>query len=91
MLLIFIAQYPQFLGHLPLDRQVRVVEQYAAVRLGVIEVVAFIGEDSLVAQHREPVREPARNKKLPFVLFAQLHAEPLPEGLTAFAQIHRYV
>ena len=89
--LVFLAEDTQFLGHLPVDRQVRVVEQYTAVRLGMVGVVALVGEDRLIAQHREPVREPARNKKLPFVLFVQLHAEPLSEGRTAFAQIDGYI
>ena len=77
---IFGTQYPQIFRHLPIDRQIRVVEQNTAVRLRMIEVVAFIGEDSLIAQHREPVRKTARNIELPFVLFAQLYAEPLPVG-----------
>lgn len=91
MTFVFIAQNPQILRDLPIDGQIGIIQQNTAVRLRMIEVIAFVGEDSLVAQHRESVRKSARNIELPLVLFAQLYAEPLPVGRAVLAQIHRYI
>ena len=91
MFLVFIADDAQFLGDLPVDRQIGVVQHDTTVRFGMVEVIAFIGKDSLLAQHGETVRKTARDEELPFVLFAQFDAEPLTKSRAVLAQVNRHV
>lgn len=88
---VFVAQDPQFFGYLPIDRQIRVAQQQSAICLGVIEVIAFIGKDRLIAQHRETMCKTTGNEELPFVLLAQLHAVPLSESGAVLSQIDRHI
>ena len=67
---IFIADDTQVFRNLPIDGKVRIVEQDTAICLGMIKVIAFIGEDSLIAEHRETVRKTAGDEELAFIIFA---------------------
>lgn len=88
---IFVADDTCLLRNLPVYRQVRIVQQYTSVGLRMVQIVTFIGKDSRLAQYGETVCKALWHKELPFILFAQLDAEPLAESRTAFAQIDRYV
>ena len=88
---VFFTDDTQVLGYLPIDRQVRIVQQDTSVRFGMVEVVAFIVEDSRLTQYGETMRKTFRDKELTFVLIAQLHAIPLTIGLAALPQIDRYI
>ena len=65
---VFVTNDTYLLGDLPVDTQIRIIEQDAAICFRMIEVVTFIGKDSLIAQYGEPMRKPARDKELSFVL-----------------------
>ena len=91
MVFIFLADDPFLLRNLPIYRQIRIVQKNTSVSLRMIQVIAFIGKYSLLAQYRKTMCKTTRNKELTFVLFAQLHAEPLPIRLAALTQINRYV
>ena len=84
---IFGTDDTEFFGDLPIDREVGIVKEDTSVCLGMVEVVAFIGEDRLIAQHGEAVCKTAWDEELAFVLFAQFDAEPLSVGGAVFAQI----
>lgn len=88
---VFGAYNAQICRDLPIDCQIRVAQQQSAICLRVIEVIAFIGKDRLIAQHREAVCKTTGNEELPFVLLAQLHAVPLSESGAVLTQIHRYI
>ena len=75
----------------PVDAQRGVVPRDGALRFGGIEVVALVLEYSLVAQHREAVREAPRHEELPFVVPRELHGDVPPERGRAAADVHRDV
>ena len=56
-----------------------------------IEIIAFVGEDSLLTEYGKTMRKAAWNKELPFVVFAQFYSIPLTIGLTVLAQINRHI
>ena len=91
MVFIFLADDPFLLRNLPIYRQIRIIQKNTSVSLRMIQVIAFIGKDRFLTQHRESMRETTGDVELTFVLFAQLHAEPLPIRLAALTQINRYV
>ena len=62
--------------YLPVDAQVRVVEQQAAFQLGMVQVVALVGEDGSGAEHGKTVRESLRNQVLQVVFSGQFHNCP---------------
>jgi len=88
---IFGADDTQFFRHLPIDSQIRVVQQQSAIRFRMIEVIAFVGEDGLVAEHRETMCKALGDEELTLVILTQLHAVPLTEGGTVFAQIDSHI
>ena len=75
----------------PVDPDRGVVPGDRPLTFGSIEVVAFVLEYRLVAQHRKTVGEPARNEELTFVLCRQLHGDMTAEGGRAAADVDRYV
>ena len=56
-----------------------------------VEVVALVGENGLLAQYGESVGKSAGDEELALVLFAQFDGKPLTKGGTLFAQIDSYV
>ena len=91
MAFVLIANDTEVFGYLPVDSEIGIIEQNTAICFGMVEVIALIGKDRLIAQHGEAMRKSAGDIELTFVLFTQFDAEPLPEGLAAFAQIDGYV
>lgn len=75
----------------PVDPDRGVVPGDRPLAFGSIEVVAFVLEYRLVAQHRKTVGEPARNEELTFVLCRQLHGDMTAEGGRAAADVDRHV
>lgn len=88
---IFLAEDTCFRRNLPVDSEVGVAQEQPSVRLGMVEIVAFVGEDRFLAEDGETVCKPPRDIELAVVLFAQFDTEPLAEGRALFAQVHRYV
>ena len=62
MAAVFVAEYAQVGRQPPVDIEVRVGEQYSALGLGVIEVVALVGESGGVAEDGEAVAQALREK-----------------------------
>ena len=70
MLGILLADDAELLRHLPINSETRVTQQQTTIRLRMIEIVAFIGKNSLVAEYGETMCKTARNEELTFVLLA---------------------
>ena len=77
--------------HLPIDIERGVGKEYSTVDLGVIELVALIGEDSRFAEDRETMCKAFGDKELAMILFVEFDGEPLTVGGTILAQIDRDV
>ena len=75
--------------HLPIDIERGVGKEYSTVGFGVVELVAFISEDSRFAQHGETMRKALGDKELAVILFVEFDGEPLTECGTILAQIDR--
>ena len=91
MFFVFVTYDASLLRDAPVDRQGRIAQQETALCLRVVQVVAFVRKDRALAQHGEAMGKTAGNEELPFVLFAQLHTEPLSERGTLRTQVYRYV
>ena len=91
MAFVLIANDTEVLGYLPVDGEIGIIEQNTAICFGMVEVIALIGKDRLIAQHGEAMRKSAGDIELTFVLFTQFDAEPLSVSRTVFAQIDRYI
>lgn len=85
---VLLADNTLVLGNLPVNSQIRVVEQDTTVSLGVIEIIAFIGEDGRLAQHGETMRKTFGDEELTVIVGAQFYGKPLTVGLAALAYIH---
>ena len=68
MFFIFVTNDTLFFGDLPIYCEVRITQQKTTFRLRVVEVVAFIGEDSRLTQDGETMRKATRDEELTMVL-----------------------
>lgn len=91
MLLVLVADDAEVFGNPPVDGQVWIVEQYAAIGFGMIEIIAFIGKDSLLAQDGKAMCKTFGDEELALVLFGQFDAEPLSESRALPAQVNGHV
>ena len=80
MLRVLVAQYGVACGYAPVNAEASVEYAYAAVGLGVVEVVALVLEHGHVAKHREAVGKPLWYEELAVVLLCELHCHVLPVG-----------
>lgn len=73
--------------HLPVDVQILVVEEDAAFGGLVVEGGALVGENGVVFQRGETVRESGGNVELAEIIGGEQRGNILPIGGTAFADI----
>ena len=73
----------------PFDAKGGVVEHEAALGCLAVEVVALVGEERVILEDDEAMREAARDEELLLVLSSQNDAHVLPERRRALADIDR--
>ena len=71
----------------PLDAEGGIVELEAALGFPAVNVVALVGEERIVLEDDETMREAARNEELASVLGRELAADGLAEGRRALADV----
>lgn len=86
---VLLAQYPQFFGYLPINRQIRVAEQDPAIRLRMVQVIALVRKNRRLTQYRKTMRKTLGDEELQVVLCTQLDTVPLTESRTVLTQIYR--
>ena len=74
---------------LPVDPDGGIIPDNRPLGLRRVQVVALVLEHGLLAQHRESVREAARNEALPVVLRRQFDGDMPAEGRRPAADIDR--
>ena len=75
----------------PVDTDLRVVPCDRPLALRGVVVVAFILEDSLLAQHDKSVRESAGDEQLTLVFARKLDGHKAAEGRRAAADVHGHI
>ena len=73
---------------LPVNQKRGVQNGDAAIRLGVVELVALVLEHCCVAENDETVCKAFGNKELPVVFIAELDSDVLPVGRRALAYVY---
>ena len=77
MLRVLFAEYGVFRWYAPVDAEAIVKNADAAVRFGMVKLVALVLEHGRLAQHRETVGETFRDKELSVVVLGQLYGHVL--------------
>lgn len=75
----------------PVDAYVRVIPGYSAFRFGVVELIAFVLEQRLLAQDGETVGEALRDEGLEVVLPCQLYHLIFAICRGILAQVHSHI
>ena len=88
---IFVAEDAFGFGNLPVDAQGRIRQEDASVGFGMVEFVAFVGEDGLLAQHAEAVGKPLGDIELQVVVLVEFNGKMLSEGGAVFTQIYCHI
>ena len=85
---VLVGQYGIVGRDSPVDSQALIQNAYAPVSFRVVELVAFVLEDSSLGQDGKAVGEALGNEELSMVVLRELHRDVLPVGVAAFADVH---
>lgn len=88
MFRVLLAQYCVLCRYLPVDTQAVVKDTDAAVRLGMVELIALVLEHRRLAQHGKTVRKAFRNEELSVVVLRQFNRDVLAVCWRAFPYIN---
>ena len=88
MLRVLFAEYGVFRWYAPVDAEAIVKNADAAVRFGMVELVALVLEHGRLAQYGKTVGETFRNEELPVVVLCQLYGHVLSVCRRAFAYVN---
>ena len=88
---IFVAEDAFGFGNLPVDAQGRIRQEDASVGFGMVELIAFVREDGLLAQHAEAVGKPLGDIELQVVVLVEFNGKMLSEGGAVFTQIYCHI
>lgn len=75
----------------PVDRQINVVPDDAALMLWCVVIGRFVKKFSRFAQHHKTMRKAFGHPELVFVFSTQMSPYSLSEGCAVFAQIHGHI
>lgn len=70
------------------DGDIRVIPHEPALVIRMIDIVALVAEDRIIAQHKEAMSKTTRDKELTMVLGRENHALPLPVCLATGTQLN---
>ena len=91
MLGVLLREDGLFYRYPPINTQAVVLNGYAAVGFGRIEIVALILEHRRLTQNREAVGKTTGDEELAVIVLRKLNCDMLPVSRRAFPNIHRNV
>ena len=74
------TQYGHPVRNLPIDSKTFILNIYSGICFRMIKIIAFVLEDSHLAQHDKTMCKPARNKELPMVFLRKFYGNVLSES-----------
>ena len=89
--MVFLGEDTLLCGHLPVNVQFGVAEEQSTICLGMVEIVALVGEDGCLAEDGETVGKASWYEELTMVVRGEFDGIPLAVGGAAVAQINRYI
>ena len=91
MLQILFTEYRLLHRYAPVNAQGFVLDVDSAIGLRMIELIAFVLEDSGLRENSEAMGKAPRNKELTMIVFCQFYCYMLAECRRAFTDVNGYV
>ena len=88
MLQVLFAEYCLLHRYAPVNAKGFILDIYAAISLGMIELVALILEDGSLGENGEAMGKTPRNKELTMIVFRQFYCYMLSECWRTLANVN---
>lgn len=88
---VLLTQESILCWNLPIDAEGVILDTDATISLRMIELIAFVLEDSGLRENSEAMGKTTRDEKLTMIVFCQFHCHMLSECRLAFTDVNGYV